>query len=181
MGKHNKIYDDYLYFLTMTIVDWIDIFTRPLYKHLIIESFKYCQKEKGLILHAWVIMTNHIHLIASAKEGYHLSNILRDFKKHTSKKIIDLIKTENESRRKWMLERFYLAGKENPKIKEYKVWQEGNEAKELHTNYFLDQKLNYIHNNPVNAEWVEKPEDYLYSSARDYCEIKGLLEIIRVD
>jgi REP element-mobilizing transposase RayT len=123
-------------------------------------------------------MSNHIHLIAGAKEGFHLSNILRDFKKFTSKNIVCAI-AENpaESRKKWMLNRFEFAGRFDNKITDYKFWKEGNEAKEIQTNSFLDQKLDYIHNNPVKAEIVTQPEDYLYSSARDYAGEKGLLDI----
>ncbi|MDX1629593.1 MAG: transposase [Fulvivirga sp.] len=81
-----------MYFVTFTVVGWIDVFTRKVYKDVIIDSLKYCQREKGLILHAFVIMSNHLHLIISAKEGAVLSDIIRDFKKYTAKAIIKLIK-----------------------------------------------------------------------------------------
>jgi putative transposase len=124
------------------------------------------------------LMTNHIHLIASAKEEGSLSDVLRDFKKFTNKAIISAIQQEPESRRDWLLDRFAFAATLNPKIKTYKFWREGNEAKEIHTNAFLEQKLTYIHQNPIRAEIVTEPQDYLYSSARDYAGIKGLLDII---
>jgi putative transposase len=178
MGLKNKITHGYAYFLTMTVVDWVDVFTRPVYKHIVIDSLKYCQKEKGLEIYAWCLMTNHLHLIASAKEGYNLSDILRDFKKFTSKKIVEAIQAENESRKNWILYRFEFAGKLNPKIKEYKFWQDGNEAKEIHSDEFLDQKLDYIHNNPVVAEIVNEPQDYRYSSVIDYSGGKGLIDVI---
>jgi putative transposase len=178
MGIKNRIHPGYLYYLTLTVVDWVDVFTRPLYKHVLLDSIKYCQKEKGLELYAWCLMTNHIHLIASAKEDRSLSNVLRDFKKFTNKAIIQAIQQEPESRRYWLLDRFVFAGTHDVKIKTYKFWQDGNEAKEINTNAFLDQKLEYIHQNPVRAEIVTEPEDYLYSSARDYAGVKGLLEII---
>lgn len=181
MGIKNRIYQGYKYFLTLTVIEWIDIFTRPIYKQVIIESLSYCQKEKGLILYAWCVMSNHIHLIAEAKEGKKLSDILRDFKKHTSKKILQAIKEYPESRRDWILNIFKYAGRYNKKIKHYKFWQNGNEAKEIHSNEFMEQKLEYIHMNPVIAEIVEFPEDYLYSSARDYVGNKGLLEIIKIE
>lgn len=181
MGLKNKIYPEGIYFLTMTVVGWIDVFTRPIYKEIVIDSIKYCQKEKGLVVHAWVIMSNHIHLIASAEDGFHLSNILRDFKKFTSKKIVEQVKTSEESRRSWILRQFEFAGRFNAKIKEYKFWQDGNEAKELITNKFTDQKLDYLHNNPVEAGFVRVPEDYLYSSAIDYCGGKGLIDIIHIE
>jgi len=181
MGIRNKISEGYIYYLTLTVVDWVDIFTRPDYKHIIVDSLTYCQKNKGLEIYAWCIMSNHMHLIAGASEEYHLADILRDFKKYTSKEIINEIKEINESRKDWMLNRFEYAGKYDKKIKHYKFWQDGNEPKEIHTNEFLDQKLDYIHNNPVIAEIVEKLEDYKYSSAKDYAGEKGLLDIILIE
>jgi len=177
MGLKNKISEGYNYFLTMTVVDWVDIFTRPVYKHIIVDSLKYCQKEKGLIIFSWCLMSNHLHLIAGAPEGYNLSDIIRDFKKFTNKEIIQTIQNTNESRRKWMYNRFEFAGKFNSKIKDYKFWQDGNEAKEIHSSKFLEQKLEYIHQNPVKAEIVSNPEDYLYSSARNYCNMQGLIKV----
>jgi len=87
-----------LYYLTFATVGWIDVFTRKRYKDIVVESLGYCQKEKGLELFSWVLMSNHVHLISRAKEGYELSNILRDFKKFTSKQIIKSIQEEGESR-----------------------------------------------------------------------------------
>jgi putative transposase len=81
MGIKNKISEGYIYFLTLTVVDWVDVFTRPVYRHILIDSLKHCQKEKGLEIYAWCLMSNHLHLIASAKEGFNLSDILIDFKK----------------------------------------------------------------------------------------------------
>ena len=181
MGIKNKIHEGKIYFLTFTVVDWVDIFTRPVYKHIIVESLEYCQIKKGMIIYAWCLMSNHIHLIAGAKEDNHLSNIIRDFKKFTSKKIIRTILDTPESRKKWMLNRFEFAGKYDSKIKNHKFWQDGNEAKEIETPEFLDQKLDYIHQNPVTAEIVENPEDYLYSSARNYAKMPGIIEVEKID
>lgn len=181
MGIKNKIFDGYLYFITMTVVDWVDVFTRPSYKHEIVNSLKYCQQHKGLERYAWCLMTNHLHLIVSAVEGHNLSDILRDFKKHTNKSIIKIIKEEPESRREWLLDRLEFNGKYNPKIKNYKFWQHGNDAKEIHSNEFLDQKIDYIHRNPVEAEIVSEPEHYWYSSARNYAGENGLIDVLFAD
>ncbi len=182
MGLKNKISEGYLYFLTLTVVDWVDVFSRPEYKYIIIDSLSYCQNSKGLEIYSWCLMTNHLHLIAVAKEGYNLSDILRDFKKFTSKRLINaILGNPIESRKKWMLNRFEFAGKYDNKIKDYKFWKEGNEAKEIHTVEFLEQKLNYIHENPVRAEIVVNPEDYLYSSAKDYAGEKGLLNVLLIE
>jgi len=80
-----------IYFITFAVVEWVDALSRPYYKDLLIESLKYCQDNKGLILYAYVIMNNHVHLIASADEGYNLSDILRDMKKFSSKKLVKAI------------------------------------------------------------------------------------------
>ncbi len=123
-------------------------------------------------------MTNQLHMIARSKDETHLSNIIRDFEKFTSKKIVAAIEQENESLKEWMLDRFWFAGKYNPKIKDYTFWQPGNEPKEIFSNEFFDQKLNYIHDNLVRAGWVEEPHHYLYSSAIDDAGIKGLVDVI---
>ncbi|MCX2738654.1 REP-associated tyrosine transposase [Pontibacter anaerobius] len=181
MGLKNRIIPGGLYYQTMTVVDWVDIFTRPVYKHIIVEALKYCQEMKGLRLHAWCLMSNHLHLIASTDEDKSLSDILRDFKGYTSRKIVATIHEEPESRRQWLLHRFEFNAKLNPKVLHYKVWQDGNEAKELTSNAFIDQKLEYIHQSPVRAEWVNKPEHYRCSSATNYADEGGLVQVELMD
>ncbi|MGB4577170.1 MAG: transposase [Paludibacter sp.] len=170
-----------VYFVTDTVVDWVDIFTRPIYKHIVIESLEYCQEHKGLIIYAWVLMSNHLHAIVGSEGEAKVSDIWRDFKKFTSKDIIATIKTEiSESRTEWMLNRFEYSGKNDKKIKNYRFWQEGNDAQGIYLNEYFEQKLNYIHYNPVKAEIVNSPEDYRYSSAIDYAGGKGLLKVVVV-
>jgi len=167
-----------IYFTTTTVVDWVDIFTRPRYKHIILDSLQYCQQHKGLTIYAWVLMTNHLHMIAGTCAENTLSDILRDFKKHTSKKILSLLESDiEESRREWMLNRFEYAAQNDNKIKNYHFWQDGNDMQPLYMYDYLLQKLDYIHQNPVVAEIVRKAEDYRYSSAVDYSGSKGLLDI----
>jgi Transposase and inactivated derivatives len=160
-----------LYFVTLTVRHWIDVFTRNEYKDIIIESLDYCRKNKGLEIYAWVIMTNHVHLIIRAKEGYILQDILRDFKKNTSKAVIKTINESlNESRKEWLLRGFHTNDGN-------RFWQEGNHPIELWTNDVIDEKLNYIHNNPVKAGFVFREQDFLYSSAADYTGEGRILEI----
>lgn len=100
-----------LYFVTTTVVNWVDIFSRPKYKHIIIESLAFCQKTKGLEIYAWVLMPNHLHFIIGAENLEQVQTVLRDFKKFTSKKIVaELLEDIQESRREWMLHLFRLAG-----------------------------------------------------------------------
>ena len=169
-----------LYFTTSTVIDWVDIFTRPVYKHIVVESLAYCQEQKGLDIYSWVLMTNHLHMIVGTnKADISLSDILRDFKKYTNKKILAAIEgNQQESRKEWVLDRCHFAGKNDKKIKNYRFWQEGNHVEQLYTYDFYKQKLDYIHMNPVRQEIVERPEEYLYSSARNYAGIKGLLNVI---
>ncbi len=169
---------DGIYYITFAVVEWVDASTRKEYVEIVIESLKYCQNEKGLILYAWCLMSNHLHLIIAAREGYNLSDILRDFKKFTSGKIIKAIEeNKQESRRNWMLWIFKSAGKRNKKNKNYQFWRQNNQPKELVTNHFMQEKLEYIHNNPVQNGIVSKPEDYNYSSAQNYCGELGLIEV----
>ncbi len=167
-----------VYFTTDTVVDWVDIFTRPIFKHVILESLTYCQKNKGLIIYAWVLMSNHLHMIVGSAGENKVSDILRDFKKFTNKEILRTLLTEGtESRREWMLNRFEYAGKNDDKIKNYRFWQQGNDAQAIYLNDYFNQKLNYIHENPVKAELVNRAEDYRYSSAIDWAGGKGLLDV----
>lgn len=169
-----------IYYLTFTVVYWLDIFTRPIYRDLLIESLKYCQREKGLIIYAYVIMSNHIHLIVRSETG-NLSNTIRDFKTHTSKQIIDTMKEYPESRREWMLWMMKRAATKHKRNTTYQVWTHNNHPEELESNRFLEQKLDYIHMNPVRSCMVQNPEEYLYSSAGAYAEQTSLLDIERID
>jgi putative transposase len=170
-----------MYFVTLVAVDWIDIFTRNELKHIIVDSLKYCQSSKGLVIYAWCLMPSHLHMIIST-EKEPLPGILRDFKKFTSKKVIDVLSLINESRKEWMLEKFKKAGEDLKRITYYKVWQDGNHPELLFSEAFTKQKLDYIHNNPLEAEIVDEPESYLYSSARDYYGTrKGLIEVRMIE
>jgi putative transposase len=182
MSRTYKMSDpDAIYFLSFATVGWIDVFTRRIYKDIIGDSLRYCQQEKGLRLFAWCLMSNHIHLIVASKEGYVLPDIIRDMKKHTSKKVLkSIMQNTLESRREWMLAMFAKAGKKNSNNKEYQFWRQDNKPIEVYSNSVIDQKLNYIHNNPVEAGIVDNPEDYLYSSARNYAELDSLLQIDRI-
>lgn len=170
-----------IYFVTFTIVDWIDLFTRPVYKDMIVESLAYCREHKGLEIHAYCLMTNHLHLLVSAQLPAKLADIIRDFKKYTNKQIIKLVEQENESRRDWIMYRFQYHAKFNTRIQDHKVWQDGYHGIACDYPKILMQKLNYIHDNPVTAGIVNEPEHYKYSSAIDYAGEKGLLDIDILD
>ena len=168
-----------IHFITFAVVDWVDVFTRKNYSNIVVDSLRYCQQHKGLKLHCWCIMSNHLHFIASASD-HNLSDVLRDFKTHTSKKVVSAITSNpSESRREWMLSIFRKRGQQNSRNWNHQFWQQDNHPKELYSAEFVAQKINYIHSNPVEAGIVYRAEDYIYSSERDYKvpERCGLLDV----
>jgi REP element-mobilizing transposase RayT len=167
------------YFLTFQIVGWVDIFTRQIYRDIATESLSYCQKNKGLLLYAYVIMSNHIHLLAQS-ETNNLGGFIRDFKNFTGKKILDEIENGTESRKDWLKIVFEYHGKLKSK-QTNQVWTHEYHAEEIYSPTFILQKINYIHENPVRAGIVENAEDYLYSSARNYAGLQGEIEVITLD
>ncbi len=171
---------DGIYFVSFACVQWVDTFVRRKYSEVVIDSLIYCQQKKGLNIHAWCLMPSHMHLIISRNAKPTLSDILRDFKKFTSVTLLDMILNEpGESRRGWMNWIFSAAGQENPANTNMQFWQQDNHQEELFSNTFMVQKLHYTHYNPVTAGFVDTPEHYLLSSARDYAGGKGLIPDIQ--
>jgi REP element-mobilizing transposase RayT len=166
-----------VHFVSFAVVEWVDVFTRRDYKDIVVESLRFCQKEKGLLLHGWCLMTNHVHLLISTKTN-ELSHILRDFKKFTSTEIVKAIENNKlESRKEWMLPIFRQAGEKNVKNKINQFWRQDNQPKECYSYDFTKQKLDYLHNNPVAEGIVDNAEDYIYSSARSYAGRQGVLNV----
>ena len=174
MSETRKTFEGKVYYVTLTVVGWIDVFTRKEYVYEIMNNLKFCQQNKGLEIYAYVIMSNHLHLLASAKDGK-LSDILRDFKSYSAKRILEMIENNpQESRREWLLYMFKFFANKTASNKEYQFWQHSNYPIELYKPEIIQQKINYIHNNPVKCGLVANPEDYLYSSANEFSEIKVL-------
>ncbi|MEX1001741.1 MAG: transposase [Crocinitomicaceae bacterium] len=176
-GLKHTIKKESSYFLTLTVVGWADVFTRPVYKEALIDSLKYCIDHKGLNVYAYVVMTNHVHLLVNSEPSFKLEDTIRDFKRHTSKTVINLILSEPESRREWLMSLFGMAAIESSKVQRIKFWQTGNHAIEIYSEKFVWEKINYIHNNPVRSKFVSKPEGWTYSSATNYAGIDSVLKI----
>lgn len=178
MSRKYKFYNkEGLYFVSFATVYWIDVFIRDHYFIELLESLNYCKKNKGMEIYGWCIMPSHVHLIFSAKNN-NPSELLRDFKTYTSKRLQYLI-TDNpqESRKEWIIWMMKRAGRKNSNIKNRQFWQQHNKPIELWSPKVIDQKLDYIYNNPVEAGFVLEPHFWKYSSAIDYSGGKGLLEI----
>jgi putative transposase len=178
-GKYKFSNPDYIYFVTLTVVEWADVFTRRDYCEKVCESISYCQQKKELTLYAWCIMTNHLHLICSAPK---LPDVMRDLKKYTSRCIVEAIQNNvRESRKNWLLWMFKSAAEKSNRHNEYQFWQLGGHYVELSTNEIIEQRLGYLHQNPVKAGFVEEPEQWYYSSARDYAGQKGRLDVVLIE
>ncbi len=178
MSEKYKVRDQTkLHFITFAVVRWTNVFAIKKYVNIVIESLKFCQKEKGLEIFAWCVMPDHVHFILGSKKDS-INDIVRDFKKFTSVQITRAMELDvaEESRR--MLDIFKREAQRSKKHVKYKFWQDQYHPIELNTNTMMDQKLDYIHENPVKAGLVEMAEKYLYSSARDYyVGEKGLIDI----
>lgn len=173
MSRNYKIHDQAdLHYLTYATMGWVDVLTRPTYKDIIVESLRHCQREKGLEIFAWCIMSNHVHLIARATDGSKLQDIMRDHKKFTSKALVKAVEENpTESRREWLLDHFKKADAGN------QIWQHDLHPIWLRRPDIIQQKLRYIHRNPVEEGLVEEPHHYLYSSARDEVGMPGMLKL----
>jgi len=171
MSESYKIVEDGLYFVTFSVVGWLDVFTRRVYQDELCESIIFCQKNKGLRLYAYCIMPSHVHLLAYS-ENQNLSGILQSLKSFTAKKIMTAIRENTqESRRELFLHQFeYFGGKRNKENLQF--WKHDNHSFYLHTNNMIKQKLDYIHLNPVEAGFVNQPEHWRLSSANPESPIK---------
>ncbi len=167
------------HFVTFTVVHWIDLFTRNEYRNVIIESLKFCQQKKRLEIFAWCLMTNHLHMIIGSNSGSNLQNIIRDFRGFTSKKLKSEIQSNPaESRKKWMLKLFHYEGSKRKTNGNFQLWKRNYHPIELFNRNIFEEKLNYIHQNPVKAGLVFEPQEYVYSSAVNYAGRQGLLDVM---
>ena len=178
MSRKYKFYDkEGLYFVSFATVYWIDVFIREQYFEKMVESLAYCRREKGMEIYCWCIMPSHVHLIFSAKEN-NPGEVLKSLKAFTSKELQKLIEeNQQESRKEWMLWLMERAGIKNSNVKKRQFWQQNNQPIELWSAKVIDQKVDYIHNNPIVSGFVSEAHHWKYSSAGDYSGFKGLLDI----
>ncbi|OIO18786.1 MAG: hypothetical protein AUJ37_04765 [Candidatus Magasanikbacteria bacterium CG1_02_41_34] len=163
------------HFVTLTVIEWIDIFTKPEYFKVITDSLMFCRKNKGLRVYEYVIMTNHIHMIVGTPEANNLSQVLSDFKKYTTRELWKLLEKDNRSYILNILNNSY----NRKKGYVTQIWQRENYPKVIYSDVFLLTKVKYIYFNPVKKGYVEQPEDWQYSSARNW--IKEKHDIIELD
>jgi REP element-mobilizing transposase RayT len=182
MSRNYKFHNpEGIYFVSFATVYWISVFTREVYIDILIDHLKFYQKERGLILYAYCIMPNHLHLIFQSEHNKP-SEFIRDYKKITSRSILKAIKEHpRESRKEWMIWMFQHAAKKDTRKSRHKFWQYHNKPIELWSNKVIDQKLDYIHNNPVVEGFVEKSYFWKYSSARNYMlSNDSIIDVVRL-
>jgi len=169
-----------LYFITNTVINWIDLFTRVEYCDILVKAFNSCIERKGLHVHAWVIMPSHFHAMVSS-DWEPLEKIMQALKSFTSREFIKSMKEINESRKEWLLSTFQEYANRNKRGSNYLIWQDGSHPIEIEKNKEIENHLDYIHQNPVKAGYVSESEHWIYSSAIDYTGLKGLIVVEPVD
>ncbi len=175
--KYKFLNKEGLYFVSFATVNWVDVFVRPVYNEIIVESLTYCINNLGMELYCWCIMPSHVHLIYRAKDN-NPDVVLGRFKEHTAKQLIKAIgENTQESRKEWLLWMFKRAGSKSSNVTHNQFWQHNNRPIELWSAEVTQQKADYIHDNPVEAGFVEQAHYWKYSSAIDYSEGKGLIGI----
>ena len=164
---------EYPYFLTCTVVGWLPIFTRPEAVEIVLDSLRFLQSERELNLFGYVIMENHLHMVASAPE---LSKVIKDFKSFTARQLIDLLESRSAET---MLSQLRAHKLPHKRESSYQFWQEGSHPQQIQNENTMRQKLEYIHYNPVKRGYVDETEHWRYSSARNYAGREGLIEVIK--
>ena len=162
MRSRYKVYTESgVYFITSSVIDWVPILMNDKISSIILECFKFCQKEKRLFIYGYVIMLNHFHMIIGMEEPEKIPRVVRDLKRHTSQEISKFVSCSDKQKELFWLKPFW--GKRISS-----VWQEGYHPVLIKSEKWFLQKLEYIHNNPVEKGFVERPEYWKYSSARNY-------------
>jgi putative transposase len=168
-----RIFEDgYPYFVTCTIVGWLPVFTRPEAVQIVFDSWNFLKTDRDFQLYGYVVLENHLHFIASGPE---LANAIKSFKMFTARHIVDLLEAHKA---KVLLRQLRMHKLPHKSKSEYQVWQEGSKPKQIANDEMMLQKLEYIHNNPVNRGYVDEAEHWRYSSARDYAGRPGLIAVI---
>jgi len=174
MDEFKKTDYDKLVMVTLSVVAWVNVFSEKNYIDIVLDGLRFCQKEVGLDIYGYVIMTNHMRLLTTQRQGQ-LSKVLGRFKSYTAKQILKLIEEDStEKRQDWLLHLFRFHAKYKSGYDEYHFWQEDNDPITCFTYQEATEKLNYIHHSPVQASYVTQSEHWFYSSAHPKSPLKVL-------
>jgi REP element-mobilizing transposase RayT len=159
------------YFVTATTVNWLPLFSNRNIAQIIIDSLKFLIDNSRVILHAYCLMENHVHLIGYAED---LGKEIANFKSFTARESIDYYKRCNN---RFLLSQLALFKQEYKKDRPYQFWQEGSHPIRIPNREMMEQKIEYIHQNPVRRGYVDEQEHWRYSSAKIYAGREGLLPV----
>jgi REP element-mobilizing transposase RayT len=170
---------DACYVLTLNTVDKIDVFVRPAYKQVITDALNYFIDAQGLTVYCWCLMSSHLHLIVRTKDGTAPAYFERDFKKFTTPAILKTIEMEMDFRREWMMQHFEEYPKSLRRLEKFNLWQNCSSPLRIDSQNprILLDRIQHIHENPVREKIVELPDAYVFSSARDYAGLHGLVKV----
>ncbi len=174
MGRSRyKIIDPKLpHFITCTVLHWIPVFTRPATVGILLDSLQFLMAD-GLKVYAYVILENHLHLVVQSEQ---LDRDIARFKSYTAKQLIAYL---SENKVSQILEQLAFYKKVHKKDNAYQFWQEGCHPEWIQNNEMMQQKVDYIHQNPVKRGYVDLPEHWRYSSARNYLGQLGMIEVCK--
>jgi putative transposase len=170
---------DACYLLTLNIVEKIDLFVRPAYKRVIADALNHFIQSQGLHLYSWCLMSSHLHLVLRTKDGAAPARFERDFKKYTTPALLKTIEMEMDLRRDWMFRLFEDYGISLRRLEKYHLWQNCSSPLRIPNDQprLLMDRIAHVHENPVREGIVDQAESYLFSSARDYSGIGGLVAV----
>jgi len=171
-SRYRIVEGGYPYFMTCTVVGWLPVFTRSEAVDMLFDSWRFLQRERQFKLFAYVVLENHLHLVAKAPD---LSTAMQNFKSFTARRIVDLLQRRSALTLLDSLQRLKLAHKTESA---HQVWQEGNHPEQIETEEMMHQKIEYIHNNPLKRGYVDDPLHWRYSSARSYARQPGLIDVV---
>jgi len=174
MRSHYRINEpDAAHFITSTVVAWLPVFTTDACCDILVRSFAYCREHKGLRIYAWVVLDNHFHAIVAARE---LAKTIADLKKFTAREIVAQLLSEG---REWLRDQLRYFRAAHKRASTHQVWQEGSHPQAITSDAMMEQKLVYLHNNPVKRGLVASPEHWRYSSAHEW--LAGAAPVMRCD
>jgi putative transposase len=172
-SRYRFLGDDAPYFMTMTVNHWLPVFTRPDTVDIVLDSWRWLQQHEDFRLHGYVILENHLHLVARSTD---ISANIKRSKSYTARKIIDYLQQRNV---RGLLDLMALFKRVHKAESTYQFWEEGSHPQRIESETVMRQKLDYMHHNPVKRGFVDLPEHWRWSSARDYAGQPGLIDIDR--
>lgn len=173
-SRYKVVEEGKSYFLTSSAIHWLPLFAVPALAEIVIDSLNFLQQQRRITIHAWVLMETHLHMVATSQD---MSGEMRKAKSYTARCIVDCLKKDGPT---FLLKQLQFFRKRHKDQQTYQVWQEGIYPKLILDERILEKTIRYVHYNPVKRGYVDKPEEWRYSSARDYSGKEGLVDIERL-